>query len=54
MTSVLRRAVLHYAVSRKQAELSSGIVRNDSVWDRLVFGKIQVRLTDAAVSTDSF
>ncbi|XP_060736644.1 long-chain-fatty-acid--CoA ligase 6 isoform X1 [Tachysurus vachellii] len=44
VTSVLKRAILHYAVSRKQAELSSGIVRNDSVWDRLVFSKIQASL----------
>ncbi|TSO88097.1 Long-chain-fatty-acid--CoA ligase 1 [Bagarius yarrelli] len=42
VTSVLKRAILHYAVSRKQAELSSGIVRNDSVWDRLIFNKIQI------------
>uniref|UniRef100_A0AAR2LM42 Arachidonate--CoA ligase n=1 Tax=Pygocentrus nattereri TaxID=42514 RepID=A0AAR2LM42_PYGNA len=44
MTSPLRRAILHYAVRRKQAELSSGIVRNNSVWDRLVFNKIQASL----------
>lgn len=54
MTSVLRRAILHYAVRRKQAELNNGIVRNDSVWDRLVFHKIQVPLTDTALSTDPF
>uniref|UniRef100_A0AAR2KNT6 Arachidonate--CoA ligase n=1 Tax=Pygocentrus nattereri TaxID=42514 RepID=A0AAR2KNT6_PYGNA len=44
VTSPLRRAILHYAVRRKQAELSSGIVRNNSVWDRLVFNKIQASL----------
>ncbi|KAI4872017.1 hypothetical protein NFI96_018459 [Prochilodus magdalenae] len=44
VTSPLWRAVLHYAVRRKQAELSSGIVRNNSVWDRLVFNKIQASL----------
>lgn len=44
VTSVLKRAVLNYAVRRKQAELSSGVVRNNSVWDRLIFNKIQVPL----------
>ncbi|KAM6954221.1 long-chain-fatty-acid--CoA ligase 1 [Aplochiton taeniatus] len=44
VTSPLRRVVLHYAVRRKQAELSSGVVRNNSLWDRLVFNKIQASL----------
>ncbi|XP_048837599.1 long-chain-fatty-acid--CoA ligase 1 [Brienomyrus brachyistius] len=44
VTSPLRRAVLQYAVRRKQAELSSGVVRNNSLWDRLLFNKIQASL----------
>ncbi|XP_031426084.1 long-chain-fatty-acid--CoA ligase 1 [Clupea harengus] len=44
VTSPFRRAILHYAVRRKQAELSSGVVRNNSLWDRLVFNKIQAGL----------
>ncbi|KAF3850744.1 hypothetical protein F7725_012516 [Dissostichus mawsoni] len=44
VTSPLRRALLHYAVRRKQAELSSGVVRNNSLWDRLVFNRIQANL----------
>uniref|UniRef100_A0A8C0YIH4 Arachidonate--CoA ligase n=1 Tax=Cyprinus carpio carpio TaxID=630221 RepID=A0A8C0YIH4_CYPCA len=36
--------ILHYAVRRKQAELSSGVVRNNSLWDRLIFNKIQASL----------
>ncbi|XP_042176490.1 long-chain-fatty-acid--CoA ligase 1-like [Oncorhynchus tshawytscha] len=44
VTSPLRRAVLHYAVRRKKAELSSGVVRNNSLWDRLVFNRIQANL----------
>ncbi|KAM9546831.1 long-chain-fatty-acid--CoA ligase 1-like isoform 1-T1 [Salvelinus alpinus] len=44
VTSPLRRAVLHYAVRRKQAELSSGVVRNNSLWDWLVFNRIQANL----------
>lgn len=44
VASPLRRAVLQYAVRWKQAELSSGIVRNNSFWDLLLFNRIQVRL----------
>ncbi|CAL1616095.1 unnamed protein product [Knipowitschia caucasica] len=44
VTSPLRRALLNYAVRRKLAELSSGIVRNNSIWDKLVFKKIQASL----------
>uniref|UniRef100_A0AAX7TRC2 Arachidonate--CoA ligase n=1 Tax=Astatotilapia calliptera TaxID=8154 RepID=A0AAX7TRC2_ASTCA len=36
--------LLNYAVKRKQAELSSGVVRNNSLWDKLVFNKIQESL----------
>ncbi|KAK1154068.1 long-chain-fatty-acid--CoA ligase 1 [Acipenser oxyrinchus oxyrinchus] len=42
--SPLRRAVLQYAVRWKQAELSSGIVRNNSFWDLLLFNRIQASL----------
>lgn len=42
VNSPLRRALLHYAVRRKQAELRSGVVRNNSLWDKLVFNRIQV------------
>uniref|UniRef100_A0AAQ5ZFZ2 Long-chain-fatty-acid--CoA ligase n=1 Tax=Amphiprion ocellaris TaxID=80972 RepID=A0AAQ5ZFZ2_AMPOC len=44
VTSPFRRALLHYAVRRKQAELSSGVVRNNSLWDKLVFNRIQSNL----------
>uniref|UniRef100_A0A3B4ACQ4 Arachidonate--CoA ligase n=1 Tax=Periophthalmus magnuspinnatus TaxID=409849 RepID=A0A3B4ACQ4_9GOBI len=44
LTSPLRRALLNYAVRKKLAELSSGIVRNNSLWDILVFKKIQASL----------
>uniref|UniRef100_A0AAX7T4W0 Arachidonate--CoA ligase n=1 Tax=Astatotilapia calliptera TaxID=8154 RepID=A0AAX7T4W0_ASTCA len=44
VTSPFRRALLNYAVKRKQAELSSGVVRNNSLWDKLVFNKIQESL----------
>lgn len=44
VTTTLRRTLLNFAVRRKQAELSSGVVRNDSLWDKLVFKKIQASL----------
>ena len=31
-------------MSRKSAELGRGIYRNDSVWDKLVFGKVHGNL----------
>uniref|UniRef100_A0A8C2KYL3 Long-chain-fatty-acid--CoA ligase n=1 Tax=Cyprinus carpio TaxID=7962 RepID=A0A8C2KYL3_CYPCA len=42
--SATHQALLHYGVRRKQAELSSGGGRNNSVWDRLIFNKIQASL----------
>uniref|UniRef100_A0A672S595 Long-chain-fatty-acid--CoA ligase n=1 Tax=Sinocyclocheilus grahami TaxID=75366 RepID=A0A672S595_SINGR len=42
--SATHHSFLHYAVRRKQAELSSGVVRNNSMWDRLIFNKIQASL----------
>ncbi|KAL2091919.1 hypothetical protein ACEWY4_011717 [Coilia grayii] len=51
VTSPFKRAILQYAVRRKQAELSSGVVRNNSLWDRLVFSKIQVSHTHSPNTT---
>uniref|UniRef100_A0A673IVU2 Long-chain-fatty-acid--CoA ligase n=1 Tax=Sinocyclocheilus rhinocerous TaxID=307959 RepID=A0A673IVU2_9TELE len=44
VSATRQRVILHYAVRRKQAELSSGVVRNNSLWDRLIFNKIQASL----------
>lgn len=44
VNSPLRRTLLNFAVRRKQAELNSGVARNDSLWDKLVFKKIQASL----------
>lgn len=38
----LKRWVLEFAARRKKAEVRNGIIRNDSLWDRLFFNKIQV------------
>ncbi|KAF3825572.1 hypothetical protein GH733_005554 [Mirounga leonina] len=39
-----RRWLLDFASKRKEAELRSGIIRNNSLWDRLIFHKIQSSL----------
>ncbi|NXH22027.1 ACSL1 ligase, partial [Bucco capensis] len=40
----LKRWMLDFASKRKEAELSSGIVRNNSFWDKVIFHKIQASL----------
>lgn len=37
--------MLDFASKRKEAELRSGIVRNNSFWDKVIFRKIQVCFT---------
>ncbi|XP_039208580.1 long-chain-fatty-acid--CoA ligase 5 [Crotalus tigris] len=36
-----KRLLLNFAVNRKLAEVKQGIIRNNSIWDKLAFGKIQ-------------
>ncbi|XP_038182364.1 long-chain-fatty-acid--CoA ligase 6 isoform X1 [Arvicola amphibius] len=40
----LKRWLLEFAAKRKQAEVQSGIIRNNSIWDDLFFNKIQASL----------
>uniref|UniRef100_A0A672QP19 Arachidonate--CoA ligase n=1 Tax=Sinocyclocheilus grahami TaxID=75366 RepID=A0A672QP19_SINGR len=40
----LKRWLLDFASSRKEAELKSGVVRKDSMWDKLIFSKVQASL----------
>ncbi|XP_056316857.1 long-chain-fatty-acid--CoA ligase 1a isoform X1 [Danio aesculapii] len=40
----LKRWLLDFATSRKEAELKSGVVRKDSMWDKLIFSKVQASL----------
>lgn len=40
----LKRWVLGFAYRRKEAEMMKGIVRRDSIWDRLIFRKVQASL----------
>ncbi|PIO26080.1 hypothetical protein AB205_0067850, partial [Aquarana catesbeiana] len=37
----LKRWLLDFASKRKEAELRSGIIRKDSLWDKLIFQKVQ-------------
>nr|XP_043896901.1 long-chain-fatty-acid--CoA ligase 1-like [Solea senegalensis]XP_043896902.1 long-chain-fatty-acid--CoA ligase 1-like [Solea senegalensis]XP_043896903.1 long-chain-fatty-acid--CoA ligase 1-like [Solea senegalensis] len=40
----LKRWLLGFAYRRKEAELKKGIVRRDSIWDQLIFRKVQASL----------
>ncbi|KFW81686.1 Long-chain-fatty-acid--CoA ligase 1 [Manacus vitellinus] len=40
----LKRWLLDFASKRKEAELRSGIIRNNSFWDKVIFRKIQASL----------
>lgn len=39
----LKRWLLNFAAKRKGAEVSSGIIRSDSIWDKIFFSRIQVK-----------
>ncbi|XP_036911066.1 long-chain-fatty-acid--CoA ligase 1 isoform X3 [Sturnira hondurensis] len=42
--TTLKRWLLDFASKRKEAELRSGVIRNNSLWDKLIFRKIQSSL----------
>ncbi|KAF3687720.1 Long-chain-fatty-acid--CoA ligase 1 [Channa argus] len=42
--TAMKRWLLDFAFRRKEAELKSGVVRKDSMWDRLIFKKVQASL----------
>ncbi|NXS99690.1 ACSL5 ligase, partial [Jacana jacana] len=39
--SPVKRCLLNFAVAMKTAEIKQGIIRNDSIWDKLIFKKVQ-------------
>ncbi|NXJ78777.1 ACSL5 ligase, partial [Trogon melanurus] len=39
--SPVKRCLLNFAVIMKTAEIKQGIIRNDSIWDKLIFKKVQ-------------
>ncbi|KAJ0050149.1 hypothetical protein NL108_013167 [Boleophthalmus pectinirostris] len=42
--STLKRWILGFAYRRKEAELQRGVMRRDSIWDRLIFRKVQASM----------
>ncbi|XP_038614060.1 long-chain-fatty-acid--CoA ligase 5 [Tachyglossus aculeatus] len=40
----LKKFLLNLAISRKFSEIKQGIVRRDSIWDKLIFNKVQETL----------
>ncbi|XP_064624838.1 long-chain-fatty-acid--CoA ligase 1-like isoform X2 [Lineus longissimus] len=43
-SSLLKKILFTVAINRKTSELSSGILRNNSIWDQIVFKKVQMVL----------
>ncbi|NXJ97095.1 ACSL5 ligase, partial [Corythaixoides concolor] len=39
--SPMKRFLLNFAVIMKTAEIKQGLIRNDSIWDQLIFKKVQ-------------
>ncbi|XP_005996309.1 long-chain-fatty-acid--CoA ligase 5 [Latimeria chalumnae] len=39
-----KKWLLNFAVARKHAEVKQGIIRNDSIWDNLIFHKVQATI----------
>ncbi|CAH1794140.1 unnamed protein product [Owenia fusiformis] len=39
--SKIKSILFNFAMSKKQAEVEKGIIRKDSIWDKLVFKKVQ-------------
>ncbi|KAM4677185.1 long-chain-fatty-acid--CoA ligase 6 isoform 1-T1 [Discoglossus pictus] len=40
----IKRWILEFASKRKEAEVRRGVIRNNSLWDRLLFNKVQASL----------
>ncbi|XP_062380415.1 long-chain-fatty-acid--CoA ligase 1-like [Sardina pilchardus] len=43
-SSPVKKWLLGFASRRKEAELNSGIMRNNSIWDKIIFKKVQANL----------
>ncbi|XP_036382482.1 long-chain-fatty-acid--CoA ligase 5 isoform X1 [Megalops cyprinoides] len=39
-----KKRLLSFAIERKHSEVKRGIIRNDSIWDKLIFHKVQASL----------
>ncbi|XP_018408206.1 PREDICTED: long-chain-fatty-acid--CoA ligase 6-like isoform X1 [Nanorana parkeri] len=40
----IKRWILEFASRRKEAEVRRGVIRNNSIWDRMLFNKVQASL----------
>lgn len=49
----LKRWLLNFAAKRKGAEVSGGIIRSDSIWDKIFFSRIQVKPKASSASLAS-
>ncbi|KAG5263906.1 hypothetical protein AALO_G00269950 [Alosa alosa] len=43
-SSPVKKWLLGFASRRKEAEMNSGIMRNNSIWDKIIFKKVQANL----------
>ncbi|XP_063045823.1 long-chain-fatty-acid--CoA ligase 1-like isoform X2 [Engraulis encrasicolus] len=43
-SGAIKKWLLGFASRRKEAEMNSGIMRRDSIWDKLIFKKVQANL----------
>lgn len=43
-TTPFKKWLLNFAVDRKYAEVKEGVIRNNSLWDKLIFNKVQESL----------
>ena len=43
-SSPIRRNLFHFALNQKKRLLRQGVLRNDTIWDKLVFDKVRARL----------
>lgn len=43
-----KKWLLNFAVDRKYAEVKEGVIRKNSIWDKLIFNKVQVSLVSEA------
>ncbi|XP_043911777.1 long-chain-fatty-acid--CoA ligase 5 [Protopterus annectens] len=41
LNTPFKKRLLEFALARKHAEVKNGIIRNNSIWDKLIFQKIQ-------------
>lgn len=51
--SPFKKWLLNFAVERKFAEVREGIIRSNSLWDKLIFHKVQVLKSTSSDPTNT-